>query len=102
MSNAGSTDVPRVHGGPRSRNRLWIHATLMTALLGAQAVLGQQQGGDDEVERPVLEEEIVVSANRYEVPASQVGSSVTVIDAREIEQRNQVAVFDLLRTVPGS
>ncbi len=46
-------------------------------------------------------EEIVVSANRYEVPASEVGSAVTVIGAGEIARRNPVAVLDLLRTVPG-
>ena len=36
------------------------------------------------------------------MPASEVGSAVTVIAAEEIERRNPVAVLDLLRTVPGA
>ncbi len=36
------------------------------------------------------------------MPASEVGSAVTVIAAEEIQRRNPVAVLDLLRTVPGA
>ncbi|MYF95404.1 MAG: TonB-dependent receptor, partial [Holophagales bacterium] len=57
---------------------------------------------DAGAEPATIAEEIVVSANRYEVPASEVGSAVTVIEADEIERRNPVAVLDLLRTVPGT
>ncbi|MBB6122526.1 vitamin B12 transporter [Sphingobium subterraneum] len=45
---------------------------------------------------------IVVTAGRTEQPLSQVGSSVTVIDAAQIEQRQTAVVLDLLRTVPGT
>lgn len=45
--------------------------------------------------------ETVVSANRYETPLEQIGSSVTVINAKEIEQRKQSTVRDILRDVPG-
>ena len=90
-------------GGARRRNRRWIHAVAATILLVPvpAAVAGHQE---DEAEdgTPTLAEEIVVSANRYEVPASEVGSAVTVIAAEEIERRNPVAVLDLLRTVPGA
>ena len=60
------------------------------------------QNAEAENETPILAEEIVVSGNRYEMPASEVGSAVTVIAAEEIERRNPVAVLDLLRTVPGA
>ena len=46
-------------------------------------------------------DQIVVTATRSEQPLSQVGASVTVIDAEKIKTRQSVAVVDLLRTVPG-
>ena len=45
--------------------------------------------------------EVVVSSSRTVMPLSQVGSSVTVIDAEEIQQRGYISVVDLLRTQPG-
>lgn len=53
--------------------------------------------------QPVLAqgEDVVVTANRAERPADEVGQSVTVIDEAEIEARQSPAVVDLLRTVPG-
>lgn len=47
------------------------------------------------------ESTIIVTANRDETPLSQVGQSVTVISADDIQRRQTVAVVDLLRTVPG-
>jgi len=44
---------------------------------------------------------IIVTASRGETPLSQVGQSVTVITADDIETRQSTAVVDLLRTVPG-
>lgn len=44
---------------------------------------------------------IIVSANRTEQSASEVGQSVTVITLDDITTRQSVAVTDLLRTVPG-
>ncbi len=101
MNDKRRSEFARNGGGVRRRNRRWMPGVAATLLLAPAAVAGHQ---DDEAEEktPVLEEEIVVSANRYEVPASEVGSSVTVIDGEEIERRNPVAVLDLLRTVPGT
>lgn len=48
-----------------------------------------------------VDEEITVTADRLEVPADQVGSSVTVIDRQQIERRRAASVAELLRTVPG-
>lgn len=45
--------------------------------------------------------EIVVTAARAERPLSETGNSITVIDQKEIETRQSVAVIDLLRNVPG-
>lgn len=102
MEDKRSLDVERRWGGARRRlDPLWLHAAVVIVLASPAAVAGHE---DDEAEAgpPAVAEEIVVSANRYEVPASEVGSAVTVIEADEIERRNPVAVLDLLRTVPGT
>lgn len=89
--------------GDRVRCCGWRWARpLAAAVLLAPAILAGHQNDDSEEKTPLVEEEIVVSANRYEVPASEVGSAVTVIAGEEIERRNPVAVLDLLRTVPGT
>jgi vitamin B12 transporter len=44
---------------------------------------------------------VVVTATRTETPLSQIGSSVTVITAEEIEEKQQTQVLDVLRSVPG-
>lgn len=100
MNDGRSPDARRPRGGaPRRPNLPWLCAA--AAILLAAPGSSRQ---DDEAGAgpPAVEEEIVVSANRYEVPASQIGSAVTVIEADEIERRNPVAVLDLLRTVPGT
>ena len=103
MNDKRRNESARIGDGPRRRNRQWIQAVAAAILLlpMAAAVAGHQND-EAEDETPTLAEEIVVSANRYEVPASEVGSAVTVIAAEEIERRNPVAVLDLLRTVPGA
>ena len=45
--------------------------------------------------------EVVVTATRDEVPIEQVGSSITVVTAREIEQKQVKTAADVLRSVPG-
>jgi outer membrane cobalamin receptor len=49
-----------------------------------------------------IEETVVVSATRGEIPSSQVGSSLTVFTADEIERRGTPLVADLLRETPGA
>ncbi len=102
MEDKRNLDAGRPWGGARRRLHLpWLHAVAAIVLAAPAAVAGHEE---DEAEAgpPAVAEEIVVSANRYEVPASEVGSAVTVIEADEIERRNPVAVLDLLRTVPGT
>lgn len=48
-----------------------------------------------------VEEDLVVSAERWPVPEGEVGSSVTLIAREEIEARHETTVLELLRTVPG-
>jgi outer membrane cobalamin receptor len=48
-----------------------------------------------------ISEAIVVSANQVEVPLSEVASSVTVIEGRDLEARQLHSVADALRSVPG-
>ena len=101
MNDKRRNESVRPGDGACRRSRRWVHAVAATMLAAPVTVAGHQNDESEE-KTPVLEEEIVVSANRYEVPASEVGSSVTVIGTEEIERRNPVAVLDLLRTVPGT
>lgn len=101
MNDKRHGESARLGGGRRRRFRRWSHAIAAIALLTPAAGAGRQND-EAEDETPKVADEIVVSANRYEVSASAVGSAVTVIEAEEIEQRNPVAVLDLLRTVPGT
>jgi vitamin B12 transporter len=45
--------------------------------------------------------EVVVTANRVPTELRRVAGSVTVIDAEELQRRNQPLLADVLRTVPG-
>lgn len=48
-----------------------------------------------------LPQQIVVSATGQEVPASQVGSSVSLIDQATLDALHPLTVFESLRAVPG-
>ncbi len=50
---------------------------------------------------PLLLDPVVVTATRTATPLSQLGSSVTVITADEIEAKQQTQVLDVLRDIPG-
>ena len=49
-----------------------------------------------------IAEQINVTANRMETPTVQVGSSVTTVSAKEIEDRQSLAASDFLQSVPGA
>jgi vitamin B12 transporter len=77
--------------------RLQMTAACMLAAgmaLGGSA-FAREFDGDDELD------EIVVTATRTETPVAEVGSSVTVITADEIERSRQSSVVELLRDVPA-
>jgi vitamin B12 transporter len=65
---------------------------LLNATILSPAVAYADEGGT---------ETIVVTANKAETPLSQVGQSVTIIDAEAIETKQAVLISDLLRDVPG-
>jgi vitamin B12 transporter len=46
-------------------------------------------------------DELVVTATKVETPAKEVGSSITVITKRQIEEQQQSTVLDVLRSVPS-
>jgi vitamin B12 transporter len=48
-----------------------------------------------------LRQQIVVSDTGTEVPESQVGASVSVIDRSQLESTNKLDLLEVLRTVPG-
>jgi vitamin B12 transporter len=59
------------------------------------------QAPDQPVIPPTIHESIVVTATGRELPESQVGASITVVDRNQIEQRRALGTIDLLRLVPG-
>lgn len=54
-----------------------------------------------ELQLAPVQENVVVTPNRTETPASLVGSTTTVITKNEIDARQEAVVGDLLQTVPG-
>ncbi len=46
-------------------------------------------------------EEIIVTSSRVEMPLRQIGNSVSVVTAEEIQQRGFNSLFEVLRTLPG-
>jgi vitamin B12 transporter len=52
-------------------------------------------------EEPVRLEDLVVTATRSDMPADEVGSSLTIITAADIERQQKRLVLDALRDVPG-
>ncbi len=68
-------------------------AALAVLILPASA---QSQAGFS-----VPQEDVVVTATRIATPLDQVASSITVIDAADIESRQQRSLPDVLRDVPG-
>lgn len=56
---------------------------------------------DSETTSTIKLDEIVVTATKTETPIKQVGSSVSVITAAEIEERQYQFALDVLRAMPG-
>ncbi|HKP92549.1 MAG TPA: TonB-dependent receptor [Chthoniobacterales bacterium] len=83
------------------RKRSWL---LAAAVLLAAPFIGRAQDAitfgalsSSEAET----EGIVVSATKIETPINEIGSSVTLIPAEEIERKQERTLPDVLRTVPG-
>lgn len=82
------------------RNRSWL---LAAAILWAVPFISRAQDAtsfalqNSEAESA----EIVVSATKIETPINEIGSSITLIPAEEIERKQERTLPDVLRTVPG-
>jgi len=82
--------------------RVFIAALILVSAVGPTSLHAQEADQDTEPEPAALiQETVVVTANRAETPRQKVGSSVTVISAEEIARRRKTNVAELLRTVPG-
>jgi vitamin B12 transporter len=76
-----------------------VHRLLFVSIMAiAPAFAWGQVNGADAEDGP---SEVVVTATRIPTPAIQIASSVTVVSADEISERQFYTVPDLLKTVPG-
>lgn len=72
---------------------------LTTALLALP--LNAQTNDEQTEEQKTKPQQVIVTATRIDTPQSQVGSSVTVIDSKQIENRQDQDLADVLQHVPG-
>lgn len=75
----------------------------MTRVIGALVLVLSivAQAASEGGEKPVELEKVVVTATRTPTPAAQTGVSVTVIDRREIAERQATDAVQILREQPG-
>jgi len=72
---------------------------LISAMLAPLApAWGQEEA---KPEKPLVIDEVVVTATRTEVPGKETSVSYTVITGQEIEDRQAIMAPEVLRTVPG-
>jgi len=82
------------------RNRSWLLAA--ATLLAVPFICRAQDATSSALSNSEAETQgIVVSATRIETPINEIGSSVTLIPAEEIERNQRRTLPDLLQTVPG-
>ena len=82
------------------RNRSWL--LVAATLLAAPFICRAQDATSSALSNSEAETEgIVVSATRIETPVNEIGSSVTLIPAEEIERNQRRTLPDVLQTVPG-
>jgi vitamin B12 transporter len=77
---------------------------MLKYFLFSSAALAGLSGGalaQSESDLAVPPESVVVTATRVATPTDQVASAITVIDAADIEARQQRSLPDMLRDVPG-
>ncbi len=72
-------------------------AAIATALAAAIPLLSP----DDAHARSSLPTEIVVTATRIATPIEEVGSAISVLEAREIDRRQFLRIEDALQLIPG-
>ena len=79
------------------------NCSLEIQLIGFRAtrVPASEESREIQLQLAPVQENVVVTPNRIETPASLVGSTTTVITKDEIDARQEAVVGDLLQTVPG-
>jgi len=87
---------------------VFIGVLLLACTAQLQAQPDQEQASGSEAPAATTEspdatttEPVIVTATRVETPTSKVGSSVTVIDSKDLKRRQQTQAVDALRFVPG-
>ncbi|MCK6439541.1 MAG: TonB-dependent receptor [Planctomycetes bacterium] len=83
--------------------------SILKSLGGAVAIAAcvlpcvAQAQEENPTEKPIEKaaERIVITPNRYATPASELGSSLTIIDERDIREKQHTDVVDVLRSAPG-
>ncbi|MGE4528391.1 MAG: TonB-dependent receptor plug domain-containing protein [Rhodospirillaceae bacterium] len=80
-----------------THSRTWLFSGAAGGALALAAALAPQAWADDAQDLGTL----VISANRTETPLDQVGSTVTVITAEDIEKKQAATALDVLEEVPG-
>lgn len=79
---------------------VWI--TRWGIVAGLVLVVGASPAAGQQAETPVQRAEpVVVTATRLEEPLEQIGASVTIIQAEDLQARGYRTVEEALRTVPG-
>src|SRR2546421_11981332 len=82
------------------RNHPWL--LVAAILLAAPFICRAQDATSSALSNSEAESAgIVVSATRIETPVNEIGSSVTLISAEEIERNQRRTLPDILQTVPG-
>ena len=81
--------------------RAWRTAAFCSLLFFTVHINAQGQVSDTPAGAPRVQETVVVTAAATQVPASQTGAPVTVLDSRTLDALNAIDVSEALRVVPG-
>ncbi|HAI12989.1 MAG TPA: hypothetical protein DCM28_14885 [Phycisphaerales bacterium] len=76
------------------------HCLLATTLI-VSPLLAQTTDSQITETKSQTKQQVIVTATRIDTPQSQVGNAVTVIDAQQIEHRQDQDLSDILQHVPG-
>lgn len=81
------------HGSQETMKKIMVLAGLVVA--------GGLNSGGAALTNEWVQQKVVVTATRVEQLLSTVGSSITVVDHAQLEERQCVSAYDALREVPG-
>jgi vitamin B12 transporter len=84
----------------RNRQICFVIFSLISAASATRAQDAVRLTSNDQ-EASVVAQPVVVSATRFDIPLDQSPASVSVIDSRDLDQRQIERVSDALREVPG-